>query len=201
MNPNTDKFQELIRNVDSIRLIMENQLHLEPAIIDIILGSTFDFTEIVASEQVDPFLFCNHDALRTIINFNDNDELLSDYNQKALFDVTASTICALTTSEGYHLTDKLLRTFSIKKIVNNMLDIISNGVLENKSITRLEVPNALAGLRIATASMHKTKPFLDKFKELLDLNDNENLNELNTNGSAIDLLSCKLHIIVALNSI
>lgn len=70
-----------------------------------------------------------------------------------------------------------------------MLDIIANGVLENRNINRLEVPNALNGLKIATSSINKIKPFTDKFREILDLDD-QNL-DLNTNGSAIDLLSCK----------
>lgn len=99
---------------------MEIQLRLEPALIDIILGSSFDFTQTVASEQVDPFLLCNHEALKSIINFNDNDELLSDYNQKAIFDITANAICVLSTSEGYLFSDRILRTFAIKKIVNNV---------------------------------------------------------------------------------
>ena len=68
-----------------------------------------------------------------------------------------------------------------------MLDIISNGVLENRNINRHEVPTALSGLKIATSSMNKVKPFLDRFSEILDLDDQN----LNTNGSAIDLLSCK----------
>ena len=176
--------------MDSIRMVMESQLRLEAALIDIILGSSFDFTETVASEQVDPFLLCNHEALRSIIQFNDNDNELGDYNQKAIFDVTANAICVLSTSEGYLFSDRILRTFAIKKIVNNMLDIISNGVLENRNINRYDVPNALSGLRTATASMSKVKPFIDRFNELLDLGDQAL--DLNTNGNAIDLLSCKL---------
>jgi len=137
------KFRELIRNVDSIRTLVETQLQLEPALVDIILGSTFDFTETVAREQVDPLLLCNHEALKSIIQFNENDEALSDYNTNAVFDMTANAICVLSTSEGYLFSDSVLRTFVIKKIVNNMLDIISNGVLENRNIKRHEVPNAV----------------------------------------------------------
>lgn len=96
-----DKFQELIRNADSVRMIMETQLRLEPAWIDIILDSSFDFTETVTNEHIDPFLLCNRDALKKIINFNDDDdEMLGDHNRKALFDVTANAICVLSTSEG-----------------------------------------------------------------------------------------------------
>jgi len=180
------KFQELIRNVDSIRTIMETQLRLEPALIDIILGSSFDFTETVAKEQVDPFLLCNQESLKSIINFNDNDELLSDYNQKAVFDVTANSICVLSTAEGYLFTDRILRTFAIKKIVNNMLEIISNGVLENRNINRQEIPSALIGLKTATSSIDKVKPFLDKLKVILDSDDEDF--DLNANGTAIDLI-------------
>lgn len=68
-----------------------------------------------------------------------------------------------------------------------MLDIISNGVLENRNINRQEVPNALNGLKIAISSMHHIKPFTDKFNEILDLEDQN----MNLNGSAIDLLACK----------
>ena len=100
-------------------MIMEKQLRLEPTLIDIILDSSLDFTETVASEQVDPFLLCNQEALKSIINFNDNEEL-ADYNRKAIFDITANAICVLSTSEGYLFTDQILRTFAIKKIVNNV---------------------------------------------------------------------------------
>lgn len=179
-------------------MVMQTQLNLEPTLIDIILGSSFDFTETIASEQVDPFLLCNNEALKSIISFNDNDELLSDYNQKAIFDVTANAICVLSTSEGYLFSDRILKTFAIKKIVNNMLDIISNGVLENQTnkINRSEVPNALSGLKFATESIPKVKPFINKFTEILNLDDQ--LLDLDTNGSAIDLLSCKFTLILVI---
>lgn len=68
-----------------------------------------------------------------------------------------------------------------------MLDIISNGVLENRNISRHDVPSAMSGLKVATSSMHKVKPFLDRFREILDLDDQN----LDFNGNAIDLLSCE----------
>lgn len=77
-----------------------------------------------------------------------------------------------------------------------MLEIIANGVLENKNFNKLEVPNALYGLKYAASSANQIKPFTDKFKKILDLDlDDQNLN---TNGSAIDLLSCEFFALIFL---
>jgi hypothetical protein len=112
----TDKFRELIRNVEAVEVFMEYHLGVEQLAVQTILSSTIDLTEYVAQGEIDSNILCNRTQLFAVLSVPKN-----EFGEEiAPLDITSHAICTLSIAENYRFTNQILKQLAVRKIINNV---------------------------------------------------------------------------------